>query len=52
VEQLVVGEAADPEPVEVVEAVAVPLPAGLLHVIDAPPLHELVEREDLLLGPG
>src|SRR5258708_19178569 len=51
-QELAVGEPPDPDTVEVVQPVPVPLAAGALDGPDPPPLDELAEREDLLLGAG
>src|SRR5207248_3909115 len=51
-DELVDRQSPDPHAVEPVEPVSVELSAGLLHLIDAEALDEIVHREDLVLRPG
>ena len=52
VEQVLVIEPADPLPVEPLEALSVEDRAALVDPLELEPLDDLVDREDLLLGPG
>ena len=50
-DQLIDGELSDPDAVEVVEPVLVPLTAGALDLLDLPDADQVVGREDLVLRP-